>query len=471
VNTLEVAVNGFIPDNMFIERIVTDTREDVSDGLFVALKGENFNGHDFVNEAIDKGAKAILISEDINFSNSPALSGPLQKTIILKAEDMLKVLMQIASFYRNFWGGLLVGVTGSVGKTSTKELIATVLEQKYNVFRTQKNLNSEVGVFKNILSLKREHKVAVIEMAMCALGEIEALSIGVKPDIAVITKIGVAHLEFLKTRENILKAKMEITAGLKKGGLLILNGDDEYLSKVCPSANYEVLFCGMTQNNFDIHAKNISQEGIVGTSFEINFADISSPSIKAYIPLAGKHHVSNALIACAVAKKLGVSDEQIKKGLANYDPTGARQNVIIKNDITYVLDYYNANPDSVAAALDVLSNLEQTAKKVFVFGDMGELRDATKQEHMNIGKLAAQKAITIFCLGQASRFAYEEAKRLGMAEALWFGDKKELAKTLQTVLMRGSTVWIKGSRFMKMEEVAELLGLLAEQEKVGGEKA
>jgi UDP-N-acetylmuramoyl-tripeptide--D-alanyl-D-alanine ligase len=255
---------------------------------------------------------------------------------------------------------------------------------------------------------------------------------------------------------------MEITAGLKKGGLLILNGDDEYLSKICSSADYEVLFCGITRDDFDIYAENISQEGIIGTSFEIHFVDVSLPVIKAYIPVAGKHHVSNALIACAVAKKLGVSHDQIKKGLANYDPTGIRQNVIIKNDITYVLDYYNANPDSVAAAFDVISNLDKTTKKIFVFGDMGELGNATKQEHINVGKLAAQKAITIFCLGQASRFAYVEAKRLGVAEALWFEDKRELVETLQAVLIPDTTVWIKGSRFMKMEEVAELLGLLAE---------
>lgn len=461
VNTLEVTVSGFIPDDMVLEKIVTDTREDVSGGLFVALRGENFDGHDFVGDAINKGAKAILVNEDINFSNSPTLSDS-SGTIVLKAKDMPKVLMQIVSFYRSFWGGLVIGVTGSVGKTSTKELIATVLEQKYNVFRTQKNLNNEIGVFQSMLSLKKEHEVAVIEMAMCALGEIEVLSTGVKPDIAVITNIGVVHLEFLKTRENILKAKMEITAGLKKDGLLILNGDDEYLSKVCSNADYEVLFCGMNRHDLDIYATNISQERIVGTRFEINFASSSSQEIKSYIPVAGKHHVLNALMACAVAKKLGLSNEQIKEGLANYRPIGARQKVIIKNDVTYVLDYYNANPDSVAAAIDVLSNLEQASKKIFVFGDMGELGDASKQEHENVGTLAAQKAISIFCVGEASKSAYEKAKSLGAAEALWFEDKKELAERLQTVLAKGTVVWIKGSRFMKMEEVAELLGLLEE---------
>ncbi|GHV29829.1 UDP-N-acetylmuramoyl-tripeptide--D-alanyl-D-alanine ligase [Clostridia bacterium] len=460
VNTLGITVNGFIPDDMFIEKIVTDTRENVSGGLFVALKGENFDGHDFVGEAINKGAKAILVSEDFNFSNSPALSSSAE-IIVLKAKNMLKVLMQIVSFYRSFWGGLVIGVTGSVGKTSTKELIATVLEQKYNVFKTQQNLNNEIGVFKSMLSLKKEHEVAVIEMAMCALGEIEMLSIGAKPDVAVITNIGVVHLEFLKTRENILKAKMEITAGIKKGGLLVLNGDDEYLSKVCPNTNYKVLFCGINRHDLDIYAKNISQEGIIGTNFEINFAS-TSEKIKSYIPVAGKHHVLNALMACAVAKKLGLSNEQIKEGLANYKPVGARQKVITKNDITYVLDYYNANPDSVAAAIDVLSNLEQVSKKIFVFGDMGELGDASRQEHEKVGKLAAQKGISIFCVGEASKSAYEKAKSLEAAEALWFKNKKKLAKELQTVLTKGTAVWIKGSRFMKMEEVAELLGLLKE---------
>jgi UDP-N-acetylmuramoyl-tripeptide--D-alanyl-D-alanine ligase len=436
---IDVLVIDEIPSDMFLERVSTDTREEVFGGLFVALNGNNFNGHDFVNEAIGKGAKAVLVSEDVLVE---------EHAIILKTTNMVKTLMQIAAYYRNLLDVFVVAITGSVGKTSTKELLATVLEQKYRVTKTKDNLNNEIGVFKSVLSLTKKDEVAVLELGMCARGEIAQLSLGVCPNIAVITKIGVTHLSFLGTRENIFKEKMEITAGLKTGGLLILNGDDEYLCNVKPTENFKLLFCGLKNQNAAFIAKNI-QVDINGTNFEIV---TSSESLEVYIPAAGNHQVLNALLVYAVAKNLQLTNSQIRQGFCNYVPNGARQKVIEKCGVTYVLDYYNANPDSVEAAITVLAKLENKLK-IFVFGDMGELGQLEMQEHKRVGALISVREIWLFCVGDAAKFTAEEAKRCGCKKVWWFAEKQMLAEALMAKIEKGAIVWVKGSRFMQMEDI------------------
>ncbi|MDR1354335.1 MAG: UDP-N-acetylmuramoyl-tripeptide--D-alanyl-D-alanine ligase [Oscillospiraceae bacterium] len=445
VASLEVSVDGIIPEDMLLEQIITDTREaEVLDGLFVALCGENFDGHDFVEEAVRKGARVVLVSK---FVELPA------GVIVLRTEDMIKTLMQIVSYYRKLLNVLVIGVTGTAGKTSTKEMIATVLEQKFKVYRTEKNQNNEIGVFKSILSLTREHEVAVIELAMYDLGEIATLALAVKPDIAVITRIGLTCLPTLKTRGNIFKAKMEITCGLAKGGLLVLNGDDDYLKEVKSTDSFTVAFCGLESCDCEVFAKKISQNGVDGCSFT---ASVAGKELEVYIPAAGNHYVMNALMAIAIAKQLELTPTQIKNGLVNYKPVGARQQVVTKDGVAYVLDYYNANPDSVAAALHVLAGVNGAnppARKVFVFGDMAELGEITEAAHKKVGELAAKNAITLLCVGNAARFAYENAMKHGLQDAFYFETKEKLAESLPAFAAPNAIVWIKGSRFMQLEQI------------------
>ena len=444
VNTLDVEVNREVQNEEFIDSICTDTRKDVCGSLFVALKGQNFDGHDFVKTAIENGAKAILV--DSNFKKD------VGNILVLKAKDMPKTLMQIANYYRNMLKITVVGITGSVGKTSTKDMIACVLSEQYKVIKTPENLNNEIGVFSTIMSAGYKDEIAVIEMGMCNLGEIELLSCGVEPDIAVITKIGVTHIESLKTRENIFKAKMEITRGLKLNGLLVLNADDDYLKNV-KSTEFKVMFYGIRNEHADVWGSEAKFNELTGTEFYVN---TNMAKIKAFLPALGEHNVSNALAAYCVGKELKMTDEQIINGFKNYVSSGARQKLVEKDGGTYVLDYYNANPDSVKAAVQTLCTTAKSCKKIFIFADMNELGSISDSAHKEIGEFMAKMNVDVLlCVGNKSKLTVEAAQKAKINIAMWFSTKADLIKKLKEITQPGSVVWIKGSRSMKLEEVAD----------------
>ncbi len=444
LNTLDVEVNREVQREEFIDSICTDTRKDVCGSLFVALKGRNFDGHDFVETAIEKGAKAVLV--DSSFKED------VGTVLTLKTKNMAKTLMQIANYYRNMLKITVVGVTGSVGKTSTKDMIACVLSERYKVIKTPENLNNEIGVFLTMLGAGYEDEIAVIEMGMCNLGEIELLSCGVEPDIAVITRIGVTHIESLKTKENIFKAKMEITKGLRPNGLLVLNADDEYLKDV-KSAGFEAMFYGIRNEHADVWGSAIKFDGLAGTEFYI---DTKLAKIKAFLPALGEHNVGNALAAYCVGKKLKMTDEQIINGFKNYISSGARQKLVKKDEITYIFDYYNANPNSVKAAVQTLCATTKNGNKIFVFADMNELGDISNTAHKEIGEFMAKMNVDfLLCIGNKSKLTVQAAQEAGINMAMWFDTKADLIKKLKEVTQPDSVVWIKGSRSMKLEEVAD----------------
>lgn len=439
LSEIVAAVNSTCLDmsDVEINEISTDSRSIPKASLFVALKGERFDGNKFVDEAFAKGASACVAEKDSPFVDKNT------KNLIL-VENTEKALLDIAHYYRNKLSPKLVGVTGSVGKTTTKEMIYAVLSERFNTHKTQGNLNNQIGLPKTLLQLDKSVEMAVIEMGMSDLGEIHELSMCAVPDISVITTIGVSHLENLGTRENILKAKLEITDGMKASSPLVINTDNDMLSTV--KLDRPVITYGI-EKKADVMATDIESDG-ENTSFSIN-------GVRVMIPCIGIHNVYNALAAFAIAKHFGMTDEEIVRGLKNYAPSGMRQRITKVGDTTVVEDCYNASPDSVTAALKALASMSVNGRKIAVLGDMLELGTVSKQGHFDAGKLCAELNIDeLVCLGDEAK-EYERGCRLYGGKATWFEDRDELAKYLVQTAKQGDILWFKASRGMKFEELIE----------------
>ena len=439
LSEIVAAVNSTCLDmsDVEINEISTDSRSIPKASLFVALKGERFDGNKFVDEAFAKGASACVAEKDSPFVDKNT------KNLIL-VENTEKALLDIAHYYRNKLSPKLVGVTGSVGKTTTKEMIYAVLSERFNTHKTQGNLNNQIGLPKTLLQLDKSVEMAVIEMGMSDLGEIHELSMCAVPDISVITTIGVSHLENLGTRENILKAKLEITDGMKASSPLVINTDNDMLSTV--KLDRPVITYGI-EKKADVMATDIESDG-ENTSFSIN-------GVRVMIPCIGIHNVYNALAAFAIAKHFGMTDEEIVRGLKNYAPSGMRQRITRVGDTTVVEDCYNASPDSVTAALKALASMSVNGRKIAVLGDMLELGTVSKQGHFDAGKLCAELNIDeLVCLGDEAK-EYERGCRLYGGKATWFEDRDELAKYLVQTAKQGDILWFKASRGMKFEELIE----------------
>ena len=469
VEKINVRVNRPIPQDVVLERISTDTREETENSLFIALSGPNFNGHDFVADAVTGGAVAILVSENVNAPDG---------VFVLKTDDVTRTMMEIVKYYKQQIGILIVAITGSTGKTSTKDMVASVLDQKYKIIKTKANLNNEIGVFKTVLCANACDELAVVEVAMSGPGEIREISLGLQPEIAMITNIGLGHLEFLKNQDNIFKAKMEITEGMKSGATLILNADDKYLKQValpgededtkciCPAIlsklkDFKLKTCAIFNTQADVIAENIEPLGLEGANVTF-FA--KEKSQKFFVPAAGEHNVRNSIMAYCVGKELNLTDDQIAAGFRNFVGSAARQRVVKHNECTYVLDYYNANPDSMVAAISTLAELAWVGEKIFVLGDMKELGEKAQREHEKVGESVASGCLDwFFCVGDLASFAARAANEAGMKQAVWFESEKKLAESLQKVAKKDSVVWIKGSRAMNLEEVVQAIGVEVEK--------
>lgn len=424
--------------------ICTDSRKVTSGVLFVALVGERFDGHDYVAAALNQGAACAIIHRPVDL--------PPDAPVIM-VKDTQKALLDIAALYRSKLNLKIVAVTGSVGKTTTKDMIAQVVAAKYKTHKTQGNENNEIGVPHTLFALDSSHQAAVLELGMCNLGEIEELALAVRPCIGVITNIGVSHMENLGSRENILKAKLELRAGLPDGAPLLLCGDNDLLSTV-EDSRFNIIFYGLENPRCAIKGDQICEEN-GSTRFTLHYEGRSYPVV---LPCVGRHNVLNALAAFGVGQQLGIDPQACVEALAGYQPSGMRQRVVqTPQGYTVVEDCYNASPDSMQAALATLKNYPRTGRRIAVLADMLELGVVSDQSHRAVGINAAACADLLFTWGQQATLIHQAAIEAGMTSAYHFAEKEELAMALLQQVQPGDVVWFKGSRGMRLEEIISRL--------------
>ncbi|MEG0784208.1 MAG: UDP-N-acetylmuramoyl-tripeptide--D-alanyl-D-alanine ligase [Christensenella sp.] len=427
-SALKKSVRGVVIDNRKIKR----------DFLFVPIKGDRFDGHDFITAAMDAGA-LCCITEHVLDTVKPYIT----------VENSLAAFQKLAEFYKGLFNIQTIGITGSAGKTTTKEMISSVLSQKFNVLKSEGNLNNQTGVPLTVFRLEEQNDVAVVEMGTNHFGEIRNLAKIARPNLCFITNIGEAHIEHLGSKEGILRAKTEMLEFMKMGGSVFVNGDDPYL-KTLKSTRKDVLTFGLSAEN-DIYAKAVVSNGLMGTDFT---ACTDDAEFAVHVPSPGVHMVYNALAAIAAGRALGMTAEEITAGIAEYLPIGGRMCIEKKHGITVLNDVYNANPDSMRAALDVLGAAE--GDRVCILGDMLELGENAEQYHKQIGEYAAKKADKVLCVGALAKYIYEGAHNAG-ARAAWFAAQGELLCALSKHIKTGDTVLIKGSRGMNLEHTVDFL--------------
>lgn len=434
---------GF-PSDTFIDYISTDTRTLKKGSVFVALKGDNFDGHNYGAKAMELGAEAVIAERAIDGA----------RCIIVDSTH--KALLDLAAYYRRKFDIPLVGITGSVGKTTTKEMISLVVSEKYNTLKTEGNHNNEIGLPLTLFGLEKKHTAAVIEMGMSHLGEISRLSLCAQPTVAVITNIGFSHIENLGTQENILKAKMEILDGADYDAPLIMCRDDKMLRNAEIHGDRKAVFYSVKKKDCDVYATSIkSNEDRI--SFIINYP---GGKIKAIINCMGEHNVKNALAAFCVGLELGIEPEKIVAGIAKYRPDGLRQNVKKINGRTFIIDCYNASPDSMKAAINVLSNTNTGGRKYCVLADMLELGKLSKTLHRTVGEYVSEsKTDMLLCFGDDSKYYIDGALKKGFdsSRCLHFESREKLTEYLRNNINTNDAVLFKGSRGMKLEEVVNAL--------------
>ena len=441
VSALEgtIVVNN---DNKNFKGTCIDNRKVTEDCIFFAIKGERFNANNVAIDVLEKGA-SIAVVDEVNFKKEDAEG----KGIVIKVDNTVKAMLKLANFYRRKLNLKVIGVTGSCGKTSTKDLIAAVLSTKYNVFKTEGNFNSEIGLPLMILQLTSEHDVAVLEMGMSDLGEIKRLAEAAEPDMAVITNIGLSHLENLKTQDNILKAKMEITEYFTKDNILVVNAEDERLKNL-NSNDYKIEKIGYN-HEYDVYASNI-----ILREEETEFlAHAFGEEAVFNLPMAGKHNVLNTMLAIEVAKCLNVSFKQMVKGLENLEATSMRLQVIKKEGLTIINDCYNASPDSMRSSLDVLSAYKN-CRKVAILGDMYELGDESERAHFEVGEYAKDKVDILIVIG---RYIKNFKDGFNNDNIIMYNTKEECIKELKNIVKLDDVVLIKASIGVKLEDVVKKL--------------
>ena len=428
--------------------IVLDSRRVEPGFVFVATVGEKVDGHRFIPEVFEKGAIGVICEKE-----PEELPGPC---IVVK--DSFAALRAVAEFYRQQMPVPIVGITGSVGKTSTKEFIAAVLSQKYKVHKTQGNFNNEVGVPLTLLAMPEDTEAAVVEMGINHFGEMHRLSEMVKPDLCVMTNIGQCHLEFLGSRDGILKAKSEIFDFMNPDGCVCVNGDDDKLVTVENVHGKRPVRFGFSKEN-DIYADEIESRGLFGSTAVIHAGSMHFP---VSVPLPGAHMVMNALAATAVGLQLGLTAEQIAAGIASVQAVSGRSRVIQAGGLVLIDDCYNANPVSVQAAIDLLGLA--FGRKVAVLGDMFELGEKEKELHAQVGTYAAEHGVDcLICAGSLSESMYSAAKEAGLKEVYHLKDRDALLAALGGILKPGDSVLIKASHGMGYEKIVQELEAVALQ--------
>ena len=427
--------------NSEIQGAVNDNRKVEKDFLFIPMVGARVDGHDFIEDAFSKGALASLSERKLENASGPY--------IIVK--DTKLALKQIATDYRMQLDIPVVGVIGSVGKTSTKEMLASVLGTKYNVLKTEGNFNNEIGLPLTICRIKDEHQVAVVEMGISDFGEMHRLGDIAKPDFVVMTNIGQCHLEFLKTRDGILQAKTEVFEHMNKNGAVILNGDDDKLINA-DTLGIRKIFYGL--NGQEVSASEVTADGMTGTYALIN---AFGETFEANIPLPGTHNVMNALAATAMGKVLGLTNDEIKRGLEKASTIAGRNNVIEVRDITIIDDCYNANPVSMKASIEVLG--KAPGRSIAVLGDMGELGEDERQLHYEIGQTLEDNHIGyVFTVGELSEEINKSlSQKNSSCMAHHYTNVEAMLEDLLPIIRGGDTILVKASHFMNFTAVVEAI--------------
>ncbi|AGB41708.1 UDP-N-acetylmuramoyl-tripeptide--D-alanyl-D-alanine ligase [Halobacteroides halobius DSM 5150] len=430
-----------------IDNISTDTRNLKPGSLFIALIGDNFNAHNFIEDAFEKGAKIAIVSQEVD----------LDKPLIV-VEDTTKALQDLASYYRNQFSLPVIAVTGSTGKTTTKDMIAAVVDQKYKTLKSQGNFNNEIGLPLTLFRLNSTHQAVVVEMGMRGLGQIRELAQIAKPNLGVVTNVGVTHIELLGSQAKIAQAKGELIESLEQESIAILNGDDKRVRRMKELTSAQVITYGLAENN-QLQAINIESLGSKGVKF--NLVDNEAKEDYQFkLPLPGEYNVYNALAAVAVGLELNLNLEEIKIGLENLKLSKMRNQLITtKNNLRIINDAYNANPTSMKAAINTLVEVA-SSRKIAVLGDMLELGKLATKEHQKIGRLIVhQKIDYLFTIGDLAKNIAQGAIKAGMNESKIFSyqDKEEASKQLLQILNAEDTVLVKGSRGMELEEIVDVL--------------
>jgi UDP-N-acetylmuramoyl-tripeptide--D-alanyl-D-alanine ligase len=436
--------------SMEIKGVSIDSRTIQKGELFVALKGDRFDGHDYVPEVIQKGAWGAMVDRSAHESRSSTLGGTKN---ILPVGDTLAALQEMAFLHRRTFTVPFVGITGSNGKTTTKEMLACILKQKGPVLKNEGNLNNHIGVPLTLLRVTAAHTAAVVEMGMSALGEIDALARLVGPDVGMITNIGPAHLEFMKSMDKVAQAKGELFGHLKPAGTAVLNADDRYFDTLKKKFKGRVLSFGI-DNKADVRATDIRQEKDL-TEFTIE-SDDSRANVR--LRTVGIFNVSNALASAAAALAVGMSIDAVKKGLEAFVPMAMRSEIRQVRGMTVFADCYNANPASMEAALEALISLKAGGRTVAVLGDMFELGTTAIDLHRSIGAVAARLGVDlVITVGPLAKHLGEGAIAAGMPKGRVHeaGSQAEATALLKKHSRPGDAVLIKGSRGMKMEKILE----------------
>ncbi len=430
----------------FLQGLTTDSRK-ISDGvLFVALKGENFNGEDFAEDALKKGAAAVLLGKSANTKN---LVGA-----ILKVDDTLTAYQKLACHWREKFKIPVVSITGSTGKTTTKDLTAAALSPLGAIQKTSANFNNEIGVPLTLLGINENHKAAVVEIGMRGLGQIENLAKYVQPTIGIVTNVNETHIELLGSIENISKAKGELVEAIPEGGTVILNADDKNVAAMKKLAKPGVkIFTYGIDNPADLTADNILIDAY-STEFNVKYGE---KILNFEIPIIGRHNVSNALAAIAAGLTLNLSLEEIRNGFASLATTKMRFEVIRRDGIVIVNDAYNASPASMRASIQTVAEIYD-GRKIAVLGDMLELGKISEKVHRDIGEEVAKNNFDILItIGELGKFIAAGAEEAGLKNIFMTSTHEEAAKKIISVMQEGDTILFKASHGMHMEKIIELI--------------
>lgn len=426
-----------------VTAITTDSRKVEEGCLFVPIVGERVDAHRFIPDVMQKGALAVLSEKTLEGADFP----------YILVESTLQAVKDIAEFYLEQLGIPVVGITGSVGKTSTKEVIASVLKEKYRTLKTQGNFNNELGLPLTVFRLREEDEMAVLEMGISEFGEMSRLAKVAKPETCVITNIGTCHLENLGDRDGVLRAKTEIFQFLKPNGTIILNGDDDKLATVEECRGMKPVFFGIDTKR-EIYADEIVSHGLKGVSCRIHLGE---KSFEVLVPMPGRHMVYNALAAAAVGRTYGLTTEEIKRGIESLEAISGRFKMIETEKFLIVDDCYNANPMSMKASLDVLQ--DGAGRRVAILGDMGELGEHEAALHEEVGEHAGHCRIDVcICVGELCSHMAEKIKETNPSiTVIYEKDREGLLERLSGYVQKGDTVLVKASHFMKFEEVVKAL--------------
>lgn len=416
-----------------------DSRNVKKGDMYIPLIGEKQDGHQYIPSAFENGASAIITDRPIEDS---------QHTVIL-VEDTLKALGQMAQYLRTHRPVKVVGITGSVGKTSTKDMIYSVVSTKFKTLKTLGNYNNHIGLPLTILRYLDE-EVMILEMGMNHLGEISYLSHIAQPDVAAITNVGTAHIGELGSRENILKAKMEIVEGLNEEGTLVINDDNDMLHSV-EKGHYQLVRVGKN-DRCQLKAENI-QLCLEDSYFDISYHD---QTYRVHVPVSGEHFVYNALIAIGIGLELGIDMDMCIQGVESFELTKNRMDLIELKDLKIIDGTYNANLDSMKSSLDVLSQYPN--RKIAVLADMLELGTYEQSLHEEVGEYVVKKRIDVLlCVGKASQYIINKARELGLKNAYHFENNEQLINELKNLLKKDDVLLVKGSNGMRLKEVVSFL--------------